>query len=333
MAGRLVLTMGEPSGIGPDLCLELAACPEAQYLVVAGDPDLLEARSVLLGRSVPILKVKPPEWPECPKGGLRVWALGRAESRVPGVLLPENADFVVHMIEEAVRACLQNHFDGMVTGPVSKASINAAGYPFSGHTEFIAALTGGDPVMLLEAPGLRVALATTHLPLKDVPAAIEEVTLERTLRILEGDLRGRFGIDRPRILVAGLNPHAGESGHLGDEELRVIIPVIERLKAEGMDLRGPLPADTLFLPKYLEDGDAVLAMYHDQGLPVLKQRGFGSAVNITLGLPIIRTSVDHGVALDLAGTGRAESGSLVAAVRSALDLVRRSSGLEHRRSH
>lgn len=321
MAGRLVLTMGEPAGIGPDLCVQMASYPEAEFLAVAGDPDLLESRAALLGRSIPMVRMEPPDWPERPEGGLRVWPLASVKSGLPGCLVPENADFVLTLIERSVDACLHSFFDGLVTGPVSKASISASGRPFSGHTEFIAELTGGDPVMLLEAPGIRVALATTHLPLREVPDAIEAVGLERTLRILHSDLRGRFGISHPRILVAGLNPHAGESGHLGDEEIRVILPVVERLRSDGLDIEGPLPADTLFVPRRLETADAVLAMYHDQGLPVLKHRGFGCSVNITLGLPIIRTSVDHGVALDLAGTGQADPGSLLAAVRSALRLV------------
>ncbi len=218
--------------------------------------------------------------------------------------------------------CLEGAFDAMVTAPISKAVINEAGRPFSGHTEYIADLTGGYPVMLLATPGLRVALATTHLPLAEVPSAIHAEGLERVIRILRADLMRRFGFDDPHILVAGLNPHAGESGHLGKEEITVITPVLEKLRGEGFRLTGPMPADTLFLPQHLETADAVLAMYHDQGLPVLKFQGFGRAVNITLGLPIIRTSVDHGTAADLAGTGEADAGSLLAAIDLALDLVR-----------
>lgn len=317
MARRLVLTVGEPAGIGPDLCLALAGLPEAAEVVVAGDPLLLETRARQLGLAVSLIETRPPEWPPCPPGSLRVWPVARAENPAPGLLDVANAGFVLEVLKAAVSACLQGVYDGVVTGPVSKASINAAGRPFTGHTEFIAELTGGEPVMMLVTPGLRVALATTHLPLNAVSAAIQPDRLEKTLRTLEGDLRSRFGLQAPRILVAGLNPHAGEGGHLGQEEITVIEPVIERLRQEGLALTGPLPADTLFLPAVLEEADAVLAMYHDQGLPVLKHRGFGRAVNVTLGLPIIRTSVDHGVALDLAGTGRADVGSLVEALRMA----------------
>jgi 4-hydroxythreonine-4-phosphate dehydrogenase len=208
-----------------------------------------------------------------------------------------------------------------VTPPVHKGVINAAGIPFTGHTEYIAGITGGEPVMMLAAPGLRVALATTHLPLREVSAAITREGLVRTLRTLHRDLRQRFGIQDPNILVCGLNPHAGEGGHLGREEIEVIEPVLDSLREEGLRLEGPLPADTLFLPKYLDRADAVLAMFHDQGLPVLKHVGFGRAVNITLGLPIIRTSVDHGTALDLAGSGQADAGSLEAAIEAAIALA------------
>jgi 4-hydroxythreonine-4-phosphate dehydrogenase len=241
----------------------------------------------------------------------------------PGRLTPRNAAYVLATLTAATRACLAGEFDALVTGPVNKASINEAGTPFTGHTEFIAELTGGEPVMLLTAPGLRVALATTHLPLTEVSRAITMTGLRRTLRILHRDLVERFGIPDPRILVAGLNPHAGEAGHLGREEIDIIVPALEALRQEGLNLTGPLPADTLFLPPLLAEADAVLAMYHDQGLPVLKHLGFGRAVNITLGLPIIRTSVDHGTALDLAGSGRADPGSLLAAIDAAADLARR----------
>jgi 4-hydroxythreonine-4-phosphate dehydrogenase len=223
-----------------------------------------------------------------------------------------------------VWGCLDGSFDALVTGPVHKGSINDGGLAFTGHTEFLAELAGGFPVMMLATPGLRVALATTHLPLAEVPGAITPDRLERVLTVLDSDLRRRFGIVRPRMLVCGLNPHAGEGGHLGREETEIIGPVLERLRAMGMDLVGPLPADTLFTPPRLEGADAVLAMYHDQGLPVLKHLGFGRAVNVTLGLPFIRTSVDHGTALELAGTGRADPGSLEYAFETALEMIRRS---------
>lgn len=321
MARRLVLSVGEPGGIGPDLCLSLAEQPERNDLIVAADPALLSERARVLGLSVRILEVAADDRQPCPQGSLRVWPVASARNRTPQDLDPANADFVLTVIRESVKACLAGVFEGLVTGPVSKATLNQAGQAFTGHTEFIAEISGGHPVMMLTTPRLRVALATTHLPLKDVPKALDQPGLDRTLRVLEGDLRHRFGISRPRILVAGLNPHAGESGHLGEEELTIIRPVVERLKAEGLSLEGPLPADTLFLPERLETADAVLAMYHDQGLPVLKFQGFGAAVNVTLGLPLIRTSVDHGVARELAGTGRAETGSLLQAIRLAVELA------------
>jgi 4-hydroxythreonine-4-phosphate dehydrogenase len=232
---------------------------------------------------------------------------------------------VLRTLERAADGCLAGEFDALVTGPVHKSVINDAGIPFSGHTEFLAARCGGaHPVMLLAADSLRVALATTHLPLAEVSRAITRERLQRVLRILDHDLRARFGLPQPRILVCGLNPHAGEGGHLGREEIDVIGPALESLRAEGLELVGPLPADTLFTPRHLQHADAVLAMYHDQGLPVLKYAGFGHAVNITLGLPIVRTSVDHGTALELAGNGRAETGSLQAALELAANIVQRS---------
>ena len=236
----------------------------------------------------------------------------------PGTLDPGNAEYVLDTLREATSQILAGHAAAMVTGPVHKGVINDAGIAFSGHTEFLAELAGVDRVvMMLVAGGLRVALATTHLPLRAVPEAVTAAGLRETLRIIQHDLTSRFGIVRPRIAVLGLNPHAGEGGHLGSEEIDIIEPVVVELKTEGMRLDGPLPADTAFVPRYLERFDAVLAMYHDQGLPVLKHAGFGHAVNVTLGLPFIRTSVDHGTALDLAGTGKADSGSMNAAIELA----------------
>lgn len=323
MAGRLVLTPGDPGGIGPDLCIALSGCPEAQVLAIAGDPRLIKDRAQKLDVRLKIIEMPDADtWPEIPEGALRVWPVASAPSYTPGVLTPDNAAYVLQTLDAAVGGCLAGSFDAMVTGPVSKAMINESGRSFSGHTEYIAGLTGGHPVMLLATPGLRVALATTHIPLAEVPSAIHAEGLEQLLRTLHGDLILRFGFKTPHILVAGLNPHAGESGHLGTEEIDVIIPVLEKLRGEGFRLTGPMPADTLFLPQHLKTADAVLAMYHDQGLPVLKYQGFGRAVNITLGLPIIRTSVDHGTALDLAGTGKADTGSLLAAIASAMALVR-----------
>jgi 4-hydroxythreonine-4-phosphate dehydrogenase len=251
---------------------------------------------------------------------LQVWPVKYPYPLVCGDLDPANAATVLDSIAAGVRACLEGRFDALVTAPVHKGVINEAGFPFTGHTEYIAQITGGHPVMMLTTEGLRVALATTHLPLKDVSAALTPQRLTAVISLLHSDLVGRFAIANPRILVCGLNPHAGEDGHLGREEIDVIKPVLAALRREGMDLAGPLPADTVFLPKYLDHADAVLAMYHDQGLPVLKYRGFGRAVNITLGLPIIRTSVDHGTALDLAGTGQCDTGSLTTAIHAAIGM-------------
>ena len=325
MMPRLVMTTGEPAGIGPDLCLQIASQNLPCALVIAGDPGLLSDRACALGLDIEPVNWSPgsPSVPHSPER-LHVWHVASAANLSPGQLSPVNADYVLKTLRAATDACLAGQFDAMVTGPINKASINQAGIPFSGHTEYIANLTGGEPVMLLTAPALRVALATTHLPLTEVSRAITVGSLERILRTLHRDLVGRFDISDPRILVAGLNPHAGEGGYLGREEIETIEPALDSLRAEGLNLVGPLPADTLFLPPMLVEADAVLAMYHDQGLPVLKHLGFGRAVNITLGLPIIRTSVDHGTALELAGTGKADPGSLLAAIDAAIDLVRRS---------
>ena len=319
---RLVLTTGDPAGIGPDLCLQIADRQLPCGLVVAGDPKLLDQRASQLGLKVELALWKPPDDTTHQAGRLRVWPVASAAETTPGKLTAANAAYVLKTISESSRACLSNDFDALVTAPINKASINEAGISFSGHTEYIAGLTGGEPVMLLTAPGLRVALATTHIPLTQVSKSITREGLTRILRTLDKELKQRFGIASPRILVAGLNPHAGESGHLGREEIEIITPVLETLRQEGLTLIGPLPADTLFLPPVLAESDAVLAMYHDQGLPVLKHLGFGRAVNITLGLPIIRTSVDHGTALELAGTGKADPGSLLAAIDAAIDLAR-----------
>lgn len=326
MTPRLVLTTGEPAGIGPDLCLQIASQSIPCNLLIAGDPDLLSRRADELGLDIELVTWDPSSARALPHspGRLDVWPVAAAADLNPGQLSSANADYVLKTLRAATDACLAGQFDAMVTGPINKASINEAGIPFSGHTEYIAGLTGGEPVMLLTAPGLRVALATTHLPLTQVSQNITSERLKKTLRILHHDLVKRFGIPHPRILVAGLNPHAGESGYLGREEIEVIAPTLDALRQEGLNLVGPLPADTLFLPPMLAEADAVLAMYHDQGLPVLKHLGFGRAVNITLGLPIIRTSVDHGTALELAGTGKADPGSLMAAIDAAIDLVRRS---------
>lgn len=325
----LALTPGEPAGIGPELCLQLATDPRDVSLVVVASEDLLAARARQLGLSVTLVPWQAGEPVEQRAGFLSVLAVTGLASDQAGVLDTGNSAYVLRTLEIAARGCLDNTFDGLVTAPVHKGVINEAGMAFSGHTEFLQELCGVERVvMMLATEDLRVALVTTHLPLKDVSAAITSERLTQVARILDGDLKRYFGIARPRILVAGLNPHAGEGGHLGHEEIDVIEPTLERLRAEGLTLIGPLPADTLFTPHWLDQADAALAMYHDQGLPVLKFQGFGRAVNITLGLPIVRTSVDHGTALDLAGTGRADAGSLHTAIRVGAQMaVRRKESL------
>ncbi|EQM67085.1 4-hydroxythreonine-4-phosphate dehydrogenase PdxA [Pseudomonas tohonis] len=321
---RFALTPGEPAGIGPDLCLLLSRERQPYPLIAIASQALLEERSSQLGLDIRVTPVSPAAWPEepTPAGALYVWDTPLQAPVQPGVLERANAGYVLETLTRAGKGCLDGHFAGMITAPVHKGVINEAGIAFSGHTEFLAELTHtAQVVMMLATRGLRVALVTTHLPLKDVAAAITAERLERVARILHADLVEKFGLPNPRILVCGLNPHAGEGGHLGREEIEVIEPCLERLCNEGLNLIGPLPADTLFTPKHLEHCDAVLAMYHDQGLPVLKYKGFGAAVNVTLGLPIIRTSVDHGTALDLAGTGRIDGGSLQVALETAYEMA------------
>lgn len=318
------LTPGEPAGIGSDLCLLLAREQQPEALVAIASRQLLAERAVQLGLDIELLRAEPGQWPDSPAaaGSLYVWDTPLAAQVEPGKLAPANAGYVLETLTRAGLGCLNGTFAGMITAPVHKGVINEGGIAFSGHTEFLADLTHTEQVvMMLATRGLRVALVTTHLPLKDVAAAITAERLERVTRILHADLQSKFGIAEPRILVCGLNPHAGEGGHLGREEIEIIEPTLERLRTAGMNLIGPLPADTLFTPKYLEHADAVLAMYHDQGLPVLKFKGFGAALNVTLGLPIIRTSVDHGTALDLAGTGRVDIGSLQVALETAYQMA------------
>lgn len=317
---RFALTPGEPAGIGPDLSLLLAQQAQQHILIAIANRELLAERALQLGVTIELLAVSPSAWPTqaAKAGSLYVWDTPLAAPVIPGQLNPANAAYVLETLNRAGQGCLAGHFAGMITAPVHKGVINEAGIAFSGHTEFLAELTHTEQVvMMLATRGLRVALVTTHLPLKDVASAITGERLTRVTRILEHDLRTKFGIARPRILVCGLNPHAGEGGHLGHEEIDIIEPTLEHLRSEGLNLIGPLPADTLFTPKHLDHCDAVLAMYHDQGLPVLKFKGFGAAVNVTLGLPIIRTSVDHGTALDLAGSGKIDSGSLQVALETA----------------
>ena len=317
----LALTPGEPAGIGPDLCVQLPSHKLPARLVAVTDKNLLLQRAARLGLSLEIRDYRP-DAPASP-GTLEVLHVPLCTEAQAGILDPRNAPYVLDTLTRAANGCLNGEFDALVTAPVHKGVINDAGIPFTGHTEFLAELTGTSKVvMMLTGGGLRVALATTHLPLREVPDAITRENLEAVTRILHRDLVQRFGIPNPKILVAGLNPHAGESGHLGREEIEVIAPVLDKLRAEGLNLVGPLPADTLFTARQLEGSDAQLAMYHDQGLAVLKYASFGGGVNVTLGMPIIRTSVDHGTALDLAGTGKADVGSLLAAIELALELAR-----------
>lgn len=325
MTKRLVITSGEPAGIGPDLILQLAQKSWPVELVVIADPMLLRQRAELMNLHVDF-KTYDPQKPAQPSQAGTV-LIEPVETQVPvvaGKLNPDNAEYVITMLKHAIQGCLRGEFAGMVTGPVHKGVINEAGLPFTGHTELLAEDSHTEQVvMMLATPGLRVALATTHLPLMAVPKAITQPLLTDVLEITHRALTNQFGIRDPHILVAGLNPHAGEGGHMGREEIDVIEPVMARLSSK-MHLTGPLPADTLFTPKYLQQADAVLAMYHDQGLPVLKHMGFGNAVNITLGLPFIRTSVDHGTALELAGSGDADPRSFEYAIEVALQMAQAS---------
>ncbi|MDK9703358.1 MAG: 4-hydroxythreonine-4-phosphate dehydrogenase PdxA [Sulfuritalea sp.] len=308
----IAVTSGEPAGIGPDICLRLADRQWPARIVVLGDRTLLSARAAQLGLDA---------------GRIEIRHIPLQQPAPAGRLDTANARYVLDILDAALAGCVSGEFAAMVTAPVHKGVINDAGIAFSGHTEYLADHTGTPRVvMMLAGAGLRVALATTHLALKDVPAAITKSDLETTLRILHADMQAKFGIARPRVLVAGLNPHAGEGGHMGREEIEVIAPVLDTLRGEGMNLVGPLPADTLFTRNVLAGSDAQLAMYHDQGLAVLKYAAFDEGINVTLGLPVIRTSVDHGTALDLAGTGKASPTSLFAAVEAAIDMASRRAG-------
>lgn len=324
MAYRIAITPGEPAGIGPDLCVAIAQQPPADIeLVVVTDPTLLEERAALLGLPLS-LKIYDPLSPATASNGgeLTVLPVPLSSPVEAGKLDKANAEHVLNTLRTAANKVQEQELLAMVTGPVHKAIINEAGYSFSGHTEFLAEHCHQElTVMMLATEGLRVALATTHLPLAEVPGAITKDSLGRVIDILHTDLVAKFGIEKPRILVCGLNPHAGEGGHLGREEIEIIEPVLALKRRDGINLMGPLPADTLFTAKYLDEADAVLSMFHDQGLPVLKFKGFGNACNITLGLPIIRTSVDHGTALDLAGTGEAQTGSLLNAIATAIEMA------------
>jgi 4-hydroxythreonine-4-phosphate dehydrogenase len=322
----IVLTTGEPAGIGPDLALLIAQQELPCALVALADIELLHARAAQLGVAIELDAIAADQAPRPHQPGtMQVWHESLEQTCQAGKLDPGNAPYVLRLLDRAVVACQDGLSDAMVTGPVHKGVINDAGIPFTGHTEYLAQKTGTRKVvMMLTGGGLRVALATTHLPLSEVSRAITHDELSAVIRVLHTDLVEKFGLPRPRIAVCGLNPHAGESGHLGREEIDTIAPVLQALRSEGsegMDLTGPHPADTLFAQLRKQPADAVLAMYHDQGLPVLKFASFGTGVNITLGLPLIRTSVDHGTALDLAGTGRDETGSLLAAITLASELA------------
>jgi 4-hydroxythreonine-4-phosphate dehydrogenase len=320
---RILLTPGEPAGIGPDVVIQLAQRSHDCELIVVGDPALLEARAEQMDAQIGIECCDLDDEPKAHQAGmLRVWPMTLAQPVQAGVLNPQNSAYVLQSLRSAIMACVYGRADALVTGPVHKGVINDAGFPFTGHTEFLAELTGSPlPVMMLVNKHLRVALVTTHLPLRAVADRITAPLLAQTLEVLQQGLQRDFALPHPRIAVCGLNPHAGEGGHLGREEIEVIEPTLAVLREQGFDLSGPWPADTLFATDTLKQCDAVLAMYHDQGLPVLKYAGFGEAANITLGLPIIRTSVDHGTALDLAGTGTAQVGSLMTALKWACVMV------------
>ncbi|BCU57058.1 4-hydroxythreonine-4-phosphate dehydrogenase PdxA [Enterobacter kobei] len=320
---RVVITPGEPAGIGPDLVVQLAQRDWPMELVVCADAALLTDRASQLGLSLSLLPWQPNTPPQAQRAGtLTLLPVALREPVVPGQLSVANGAYVVETLARACDGCLNGEFAALVTGPVHKGVINDAGVPFTGHTEFFEERAQASKVvMMLATEALRVALATTHLPIKAVADAITPSLLRDVITILHHDLRTKFGIREPHVLVCGLNPHAGEGGHMGTEEIDTIIPVLNELRAQGMNLSGPLPADTLFQPKYLDHADAVLAMYHDQGLPVLKYQGFGRGVNITLGLPFIRTSVDHGTALELAGQGKADVGSFITALNLAIKMI------------
>ncbi len=322
---RLAVTPGEPAGIGPDLIIQLSQqqLPLQAELIVIADKKMMQERAQQLNIPVTFSDYQVGSDTTINNSlEIKILDIKCSAPVIAGELNKDNSSYVLETLTRATNGCLSSEFNAIVTAPLHKGIINDAGVSFTGHTEFLAELTKAPlPVMMLAADSLRVALATTHLPLKDVSDAITKASLTQVINILHHDLIHKFGINSPRILICGLNPHAGEGGHLGMEEIDTIEPVIEELKAKGMNLTGPLPADTLFTPKYLETADAVLAMYHDQGLPVLKHVGFGNAINVTLGLPIIRTSVDHGTALDLAGSGKASTSSLIAAFNTALTMI------------
>ncbi|MEP0073918.1 MAG: 4-hydroxythreonine-4-phosphate dehydrogenase PdxA [Marinomonas sp.] len=320
----IAITSGEPAGIGPDIIISaLSEQTLPARLIVLADPELLSSRARALGLTPKIISLKNAnEASPHKQGEISVLPIQQAKQSTAGILDIANSPYVLETLKVAGEGCIRGEFDAIVTPPVHKGILCETGVHFSGHTEFFQAqCQSPHVVMMLATEAMKVALVTTHLPLKDISAAITEQSISLVVRALNKDLQEKFAIKQPKILVCGLNPHAGEDGHLGMEEIDVIIPTLNKLRQEGIDLIGPLPADTLFTPKYLDDADCALAMYHDQGLPVLKYSGFGNAVNITLGLPIIRTSVDHGTAIDLAGTGKANNGSLKVAIQHAINMA------------
>ena len=318
----IAYTPGEPAGIGPDIILKMAQSSIKAKLLCFADPELLKERSAIIGLNININTITDPDKaPPHKPGELSVYSIKLNEPATAGRLNKNNSAYVLETLKKTVSYIKTKKIHALVTGPVHKGIINEAGFHFTGHTEYLAELTNGTPVMMLATDTLRVALVTTHLPLSEVSAAITQAKLEDVIRIIHHDMIHKFGIIKPRIMVCGLNPHAGEDGHLGKEEITIIKPVIDNLNNENMNLIGPMPADSLFTPHNLQQADAVLAMYHDQGLPVLKHVGFGRAINITLGLPIIRTSVDHGTALEIAGTDKADIGSLQEAIGLAINLA------------
>lgn len=320
----VAITPGEPAGIGPDIALQISQKEIDAKLVLFADSELLKSRAQQLKINIKLNVLEDIEQARAHQAGtVQVFNVPLLVESQAGILDKKNAAYVLNCLSQTVALIQEKKINALVTGPLHKGIINESGIAFTGHTEFLAQLTESTPVMMLAADSLRVALVTTHLPLSEVSAAISKENLQQVIEILHYDLKTKFGIAQPKILICGLNPHAGEGGHLGNEEIEIIQPTLKYLREQGMDLMGPLPADTLFTPKYLQHADAVLAMYHDQGLPVLKHIGFGHAINVTLGLPIIRTSVDHGTALDLAGTGKANTGSLKAAIDLAIELSKK----------
>ena len=322
---RIFITPGEPAGIGVDVVIEIAAKTWQAELIVVADPDLLLTRAAILGKKLALRTFDQHASAQLHRPyQLKIFPIPLQAPVIPGQLNKDNAQYVWQTLEAAAKLCLQNPLQAIATGPVHKAIMQEADLPFTGHTEFFAQLThSSQSVMLFVVDQLKIALATTHLPLRDVPKSLTQNHLKNVLRVLEAGLIQQFQIQNPKIKVCGLNPHAGEAGHLGREEVDVIEPVLAELQQEGMQVTGPFPADTIFTPHHLKDADAILAMYHDQALPLVKYLGFGHAVNVTLGLPFIRTSVDHGTALDLAGKGKADPSSMEAALNLAISLLNR----------